>query len=61
MEFLGKYRHDNVETTCKLDNEVENVRKTVKVAVLEGDSKVKDLLAISYYDSKPCYLFYYSY
>ena len=35
--------------------QVENVRNTVKVAVLEGDSKVKDLLAISYYDSKPCY------
>ena len=35
--------------------QVDNVRNAVKVAVLEGDSKVKDLLAISYYDSKPCY------
>ena len=35
--------------------EVEKVRNTVKVAVLEGDSQVKDLVAISYYDSKPVY------
>ena len=36
-------------------NEVERVRNTIKVAVLEGDTKVNDLVAISYYDSKPCY------
>ena len=35
--------------------EVEKVRNTIKVAVLEGDAQTKDLLAISYYDSKPCY------
>ena len=35
--------------------EIEKVRDTVKVAVLEGDSQVKDLVAKSYYDSKPVY------
>ena len=35
--------------------EVEKVRNTVKVAVLEGDAQIKDLLAILYYDSKPYY------
>ena len=36
-------------------NEVERVQNTIEVAVLEGDTKVNDLVAISYYDSKPCY------
>ena len=28
---------------------------TIKVAVLEGDSIIKDLVAMSFYDSKPVY------
>ena len=28
---------------------------TVKVAILEGDSIIEDLIAISFYDSKPVY------
>ena len=35
--------------------ELEKVRNNVKVAVLEGDSAIEDLIAISYYDSKPVY------
>ena len=30
-------------------------QNTLKVVVLEGDKIVKDLVAISYYDSKPLY------
>ena len=46
---------------CIMQIEVQNekiadeLRNTVKVAVLEGDSKVQDLIAISFYDSKPVY------
>ena len=41
----------------ELKNEkmVLEVKNTVKVAVLEGDNTCKDLVAISYYDSKPVY------
>ena len=38
-------------------NEVEKVRNTVKVVVLEGGTQIKDLLAILYHNSKPCYFF----
>ena len=31
------------------------VKGTVKVAVLHGEDRCRDLLAISYYDSKPVY------
>ena len=34
---------------------VLEVKNTVKVAVLEGDNACKDLVAISYYESKPVY------
>lgn len=37
------------------ENALDSVRNTLKVAVLEGDKIVKDLVAISYYDSKPVY------
>ena len=46
---------------CIMQTEVQNegiadeMRNTVKLAVLEGDSKVQDLIAISFYDSKPVY------
>ena len=33
----------------------DEIRNTVKVAVLNGDKTVKDLVAISFYDSKPVY------
>ena len=36
-------------------NHVLQVKGTVKVAVLKGDPDIKDLVAISYYDSKPVY------
>ena len=41
----------------ELKNEklVLQARNTVKVAVLEGDDVIEDLVAISYYDSKPVY------
>mmetsp|Transcript_22737 Transcript_22737/g.34392 ORF Transcript_22737/g.34392 Transcript_22737/m.34392 type:complete len:226 (+) Transcript_22737:1278-1955(+) len=44
---------------CVIQEEVTNksmkkfVRGTVKAAVLEGDDKCKDLVAVSYYNSKP--------
>ena len=42
------------EVTKKSD--LENVRNTVKVAVLKGDSVCKPLVCISLYDSKPVYI-----
>ena len=39
----------------KDETTLESIRNTVKVAVLEGDEQVQDLVAISYYDSKPVY------
>jgi hypothetical protein len=35
--------------------ELEEVRNNVKIAVLEGDSAIDNLVAISYDDSKPVY------
>ena len=37
------------------EKEALNVKNTVKVAVLKNDPSIKDLVAISYYDSKPVY------
>lgn len=37
------------------EKNLDEVRNTVKVAVLEGDPVAKDLLAISFYDTKPVY------
>ena len=37
----------------KTPNEIHAVRGTVKAAVLEGDSDVPNLVAVSYYDQKP--------
>ena len=34
---------------------LESIRNTLKVAVLEGDGQLRDLVAISYYDLKPVY------
>ena len=34
-------------------SEIRQVRGTVKAAVLEGDSEMPDLVAVSYYDQKP--------
>ena len=39
----------------KDDKMLEAVRNTVRVAVLEGDEQINDLVAISFYDSKPVY------
>ena len=36
---------------------LDSIQNTLKVAVLEGDKTVKDLVAISYYDSKPVYFY----
>ena len=36
--------------------DLEQVRGTLKVAHLKGDDKIKGLVAISYYDSKPFYM-----
>ena len=33
----------------------ESIQNTLKVAVLEGDGQLRDLVAISNYDSKPVY------
>ena len=47
--------------SCVLQDVVQNkelaskVKGTVKVAVLHGEDRCRDLLAISYYDSKPVY------
>ena len=38
-----------------MTKKLDEVRNTVKVAVLEGDHVAKDLLAISFYDTKPVY------
>lgn len=46
---------------CVMQTVIQNTkladeqRNTVKVAVLKGDSAAKDLVAISFYDSKPVY------
>ena len=37
------------------EKQLEMVRHTIKVAVLEGDAAIDDLVAISYYDSKLIY------
>mmetsp|Transcript_5865 Transcript_5865/g.6106 ORF Transcript_5865/g.6106 Transcript_5865/m.6106 type:complete len:171 (+) Transcript_5865:1469-1981(+) len=38
------------------EKRAEEAKVTIEVAKLVGDAKFKDLLAISYYDSKPIYL-----
>ena len=46
---------------CVMQTVIQNTkladeqRNTVKVAVLKGDSAAQDLVAISFYDSKPVY------
>lgn len=45
-------KQDEVTTKSNL----EKVRNTVKVAVLKGDEVIKDLVAVSIYDTKPVYL-----
>jgi hypothetical protein len=40
----------------KRKGDLQNVRHTVKVAVLKGDDIAKDLVSISIYDTKPVYL-----
>ena len=37
------------------EKQLEMVRNTIKVAVLEGDAAIDDLVAILYYNSKPVY------
>ena len=37
------------------EKNLDEQRNTIKVAVLEGDPLIKDLVAISYYDTKPVY------
>ena len=49
--------HHGCVTQMELINEnmILQVRNTIKVAVLEGDDDINDLVAVSYYDSKPVY------
>ena len=44
-----------MQTEIQNDKVADETRNTVKVAVLEYDSSSTNLLAISYYDSKPVY------
>ena len=37
------------------EKNLDEQRNTIKVAVLEGDPLTKDLVAISFYDTKPVY------
>ena len=62
VKIHGVTRTDNRGIPkCILQTEMQNqkiadeIRNTVKVAVLNGDKTVKDLVAISFYDSKPVY------
>ena len=62
VKIHGVTRTDNRGIPkCVMQTEIQNykvvdeTRNTVKVAVLENDSSITNLLAISYYDSKPVY------
>ena len=62
VKIHGVTRNDNCGIPkCVIQTEFQNSqiadehRNTVKVAVLEGDSIIKDLVDISFYDSKPVY------
>ena len=44
-----------MQTLMQNSKLADEQRNTVKVAVLKGDSSIKDLVAISFYDSKPVY------
>ena len=45
------------KTEVQNDNLVLQQKGTVKVAVLDGDPDIKQIIAISYYYSKPIYFF----
>ena len=62
VKIHGVTRTDNrgipkcvLQTEVQNDKVAEEQRNTVKVAVLEGDKTIQDLVAISFYDSKPVY------
>jgi len=62
VKIHGVTRVDNRRVPkCIMQTQLQNTkmadeqRNTVKVAVLDGDSAIKDLVAISFYDSKPVY------
>ena len=62
VKIHGVTRTDNrgipkcvMQTEIQNDKVADETRNTVKVAVLENDSSITNLLAISYYDSKPVY------
>ena len=44
-----------LQTLLQNSKLADEQRNTVKVAVLKGDSSIQDLVAISFYDSKPVY------
>ena len=44
------------QTEVARKKELETVRNTVKVAVLQGDMVCKDLVCVSLYDTKPVYI-----
>ena len=48
-----------MQTQLQNSKMADRQRNTVKVAVLDGDSAFKDLVAISSYDSKPMYFLSY--
>ena len=59
----GVVRRDNrgvpkyiKQSSVTKKNEIEKVRGTLKVAHLKGDDKIKGLVALSLYDSKPFYM-----
>ena len=62
IKIHGVTRTDNrgipkcvLQTELQNDKMADEQRNTVKVAVLENDTTIKDLVAISFYDSKPVY------
>ena len=62
VKIHGVTRTDNrgipkyiMQTQLQNSKMADEQRNTVKVAVLDGDSTIKDLVAISFYDSKPVY------
>ena len=62
VKIHGVTRTDNrgipscvMQTLIQNSKLADEQRNTVKVAVLKGDSSIKDLVAISFYDSKPVY------
>jgi len=62
VKIHGVTRTDNrglprciMQTEVKCEKMADKQRNTVKAAILEGGSIVEDLIAISFYDSKPVY------